>query len=172
MKLGQRFSNPLAAKEVFQQLKEVEIALHSKDVPSSGYSPLVIEKVGTQSPSLVESGSSIEIVHSDPLRERIAALPASEQIDLLSDMFTSIGSLNYSLSIPNDFLKLSLDGMMNLEAAGRHNLIYGLAKGFATPRPDGSDSCFPTKRMPIGLLQYMIEFFISKPGHQVIFGNS
>ena len=34
-------------------------------------------------------------------------------------------------------------------------------------RPDGTDSYFPTRRMPIGMLQYMIQFFNAKAGQRV-----
>ena len=57
--------------------------------------------------------------------------------------------------------------MKHLQDAGRLNVIYDLVKGFGTKRPDGSDSYFPTKRMPMGLLQYMAQFFVAKPGQNV-----
>ena len=57
--------------------------------------------------------------------------------------------------------------MKRLSDVGKSNIIYGLCKGLGTMRLDGSDSLFPTTRMPMGLLHYMVEFFISQPGHRV-----
>ena len=147
--LGQRFINPQHAKDFFKQGSAASAASDTAVVVQA---------------SSIESGSSLEIVHSDSLMEHIAALSADEQLNLMSDLFSSHASSNYGLTVPPDFIKLSLQGMKHLEAGGRLN---GLAKGFGTKRPDGSDSCFPTTRMPIGLLQYMIQFFITKPGLHV-----
>lgn len=65
------------------------------------------------------------------------------------------------VSILADFIKLSLHGMQRLQGAGRLNVLYLLVKGF------GTDSLFPTIRMPMGLLQYMAQFFVSKCGQHV-----
>lgn len=70
----------------------------------------------------------------------------------------------YGVHIPEDFLTLAL---RNVWSVGKSNIIYGLCKGLGTIRPDGSDSYFPMSRMPFGLLHYMIEFFITDPGHEV-----
>ena len=63
--------------------------------------------------------------------------------------------------IPNDFLSKSISAMQNLRASDRHNILYGLAVGLGTTRPDNSDSFIPTKRMPMGLLEYLTKFFTS-----------
>ena len=59
--------------------------------------------------------------------------------------------------------------MKHLQDAGRLNVIYDLVKGYGTKCPDGSDSYFPTKRIPMGLLQYMAQFFVAKPGQHVCY---
>ena len=58
--------------------------------------------------------------------------------------------------------------MLHLKQCDRSNILYSLAKGLSTLRPDGSDSKFPAKRMPAGLLQYMVEFFAADNLSQVI----
>lgn len=123
----------------------------------SSYSPLDVERC---TPS---SGGSIEISKSDPLFEHIASLSGEEQVDLISELLTLCASQH----VPVDFIKLSLRGMQRLNDAGRFNVIYGLAKGLGTDRPDGSGPCFPTSRMPMGSLQYIVQFFITEPGHHV-----
>lgn len=113
------------------------------------------------------SGSSLEVVHFDTLKEQITGLPAKDQLLFLSDLLCSHAKKFYGIVVPNNFVKLCLLGMKNLEGAGRTNIIYSLSKGLGTTRPDGSDCFIPTKRMPFGLLQYVIQFFISKPGQHV-----
>ena len=58
--------------------------------------------------------------------ERIRALPIDDQLSLLSDFITSYAESNYGLTVPSDFLKLALQGMKNLQDAGRVNVIYSL----------------------------------------------
>ncbi len=41
------------------------------------------------------------------------------------------------------------------------NVLYHLAKGLGTLRPNSNESRFPVSRMPFGLLQYMTTFFTS-----------
>jgi hypothetical protein len=57
--------------------------------------------------------------------------------------------------------------MENLHRAGRSNVLYLLAKALGTTRPDGSDSLLPISRMPMGLLEYMVNFFTASSIQQV-----
>ena len=82
-----------------------------------------------------------------------------EQLDLIIDVLTLSASQQYGLSIPVDFIKLSLRGMQRLKDAGRFNVIYGLAKGLGTDRPDGSGPCFPTSRMQLLLLLLLFYYY-------------
>ena len=111
--------------------------------------------------------SSLEILTTDPLLDSFNTLTPSEQLQFLSDALGICVSKNTDLDIPQDFLDLALKGMIQLQENGKHNVIYDLCKGLGTPRPDGDDSHFPTKRMPMGLLQYMVQFFVTKPGRKV-----
>ena len=54
-----------------------------------------------------------------------------------------------------------------LSICGRSNVLYKLSKGIGTLRPDNSDSCFPCKQMPMGMLEYMADFFASMVVQQV-----
>ncbi len=46
--------------------------------------------------------------------------------------------------------------MTRLKNHGRSNVVYNLAKGVGTEQ---SDSCFPVCRMPMGLVEYVTNFF-------------
>ena len=48
-------------------------------------------------------------------------------------------------------------------------LIYLLAKSLGTSRPDGSDSLLPVSRTPMGLLEYMVNFFTASSTNIVLF---
>lgn len=57
--------------------------------------------------------------------------------------------------------------MKNLRHSGRSNVLYRLARGLATMRADSSATKFPTDRMPMGQLEYMVGFFDSDTLPQV-----
>ena len=78
-----------------------------------------------------------------------------QQLQSLSNTFSALAA-NHGLSVPKDF---SIKAMKCLKESGRKNVIYSLAKSLATPRSDGSGSKFPTTRMPMGLLEYMVSFY-------------
>ena len=69
------------------------------------------------------------------------------------------------MSVPSDYLSLSIKAMRNLKAAGRLNVVYGLAKALGTKRDDQSDTLLPCKRMPMGLIEFCVQFFTSS--HEV-----
>ena len=61
--------------------------------------------------------------------------------------------------VPKDFLNVTVEGIRHLNRNGRSNVIYLLAKALGTMRSDGSDSLLPTKRMPMGLIEHIVNFF-------------
>ena len=52
--------------------------------------------------------------------------------------------------------------MAQLKRSERTNVLYKLAKGIGTPREDGSDSRLPTRRMPMGLVEHIANFFVAE----------
>ena len=58
--------------------------------------------------------------------------------------------------------------MLRLAEKHRSNILYNLAKGISTMREDGSDSRFPTQRMPMGLVEYTASFFVADDLNQVL----
>lgn len=65
------------------------------------------------------------------------------------------------LSVRDDFVILAAKAMLQLKNSGRSNVLYNLAKAIGTIREDGSDSRLPTKRMPMGLIEYIASFFVA-----------
>ena len=171
MKLATKYKSPSVAENQLNatgsDVVESSAVLSdeaSTTLPRSSYSPLTIEHLPC-TPTTLKSPVAISV--SDPLFERVTCLSSEEQTKFVVDLISHVALHQYGVDIPDDFLTLALRGMQRLESVGKSNIIYGLCKGLGTIRPDGSDSYFPMSRMPFGLLHYMIEFFITDPGHEV-----
>lgn len=96
-------------------------------------------------------------------------------MSLLSQFFSHHCAVSHNLEVPNDYLRLSVCAMKNLEAHGKPNVLYQLTKELGTLCADSSDTHFPITRMPFGMLEYMVTFFNSTPGSNVrlpLFGNN
>ena len=64
----------------------------------------------------------------------------------------------------SNFIQFAVNGM---NQCSRSNVIYLLGKSLGTQRLDGSDSLLPAKRMPMGLIEYCVNFFNAKTAQQV-----
>ena len=97
-------------------------------------------------------------------------LPESERLPAVTKLLQIISATSLTdiaVTIPDDFLCLTLRAMSHLKKAGRSNVIYGLVRGLGQMRADGSDSKLPALRMPMGLLEYTISFHSSVTLNQV-----
>lgn len=88
-------------------------------------------------------------------------------LDTISDLLTKFCSERFGIDIEQDFLYHAVTAIQNLKEAGRLNVIYHLSKGLSIQRSDGSDTLFPIKRMPMGLLEYISGFFTSSNSRSV-----
>ena len=52
--------------------------------------------------------------------------------------------------------------MVRLKKGQQSNVIYNLARGVGTECPDQTDSRFPVSRMPLGLVEYVTDFFVAE----------
>jgi len=97
----------------------------------------------------------------------IKDLPVHKQKAVLCNLFDMFLQRSTTLArIPN-FIEFAVNGMEHLQACGRSNVIYSLAKSLGTKRLDGSDSLLPAKRMPMGLIEYCVNFFNASSRQQV-----
>lgn len=90
-----------------------------------------------------------------------------DDLPVLSKKFLKYCKENFQIDVPADFLHLSVVAMNRLKNSGRTNVLYNLAKGVGTQRPDGSDSCFPVFRMPMGLIEYATNFYVAEEMNNV-----
>ena len=150
--LAKQFGTPLQALQYFQ--KPIE---DRPEKPSSVR--LHRRAVSTQT-----------MPDSDPLETCLLTLPESERLPALTKLLQVVlarSSTDVPVTIPDDFLTLTLRAMTHLKQTGRSNVLYGLAKGLGQMRTDGTDSRFPALRMPMGLLEYAVSFFNSESMNQV-----
>lgn len=66
-----------------------------------------------------------------------------------------------------NFPQLSLYAMKKLQDLDKSNTVYNLSKVISESRPDGSDSLMPLRRMPFGMIQFIVDFFASTNVMQV-----
>lgn len=126
-----------------------------------------------KSPLLAESALSSSLTVPDQDEKRmvhtvgIQASPEVKSVDIQTGVTndyirTEAVQTDSDPVFQKDFLSYASTAMRNLAASGRTNVLYNLAKGIGQPREDGTDSCFPIKRMPMGLLEYAADFFAKK----------
>ena len=99
--------------------------------------------------------------------EMLSQLSEGYQLEFMSKFFSQYALVNHCLTVPEDFLILSAKAMAQLKHSDRSNVLYNLAMGLGTLRDDGSDSRFPTRRMPMGLVEHMANFFVAEEMRKV-----
>ena len=87
-------------------------------------------------------------------------LSSQEQLRVVSVLYSEfVNSQDHPAAVPADFLQLAFSAACHLHDSGRSDVIYLIAKGLGTMRLDKSDSLFPARRMPTGLIEYAANFF-------------
>lgn len=98
---------------------------------------------------------SVELLLADPTSLDPKEPQLDQQLESFSTAFSTLARM-HNLSLPGNFIECSIKAMKCLKESGRMNVLYSLAKGLATTRNDGSGPKFPTTRMLMGLLEYMV----------------
>ena len=83
-----------------------------------------------------------------------------QQLSLISELFKSYCAVQSDVSPPDDFLQLSVLAMKHLQSCGRSNVFYHLAKALGTMRNGHNESLLPARRMPMGLIEHCVNFFV------------
>ena len=167
-RISHRFPSPVAAETFYRQ--------HVPDRPRSpqNSSPqrAIVNNTSTSNPPpppvlLQQNVVGISGV-INACERTLTALDPVEQLNVLSQLFSAVVERNFTVArIPGDFLRRCAEVMQNLHLSGRSNTIYLLAKALGTKRIDGSDTLLPTKRMPMGLIEYTAAFFTASSLQQV-----
>lgn len=101
------------------------------------------------------------------VREALDSLSEGACLEALSVFFSKYASV----TVPEDFLMLASKAMLQLTKAKRSNVVYNLVRGLGILRTDGGDSRFPTKCMPMGLIEHVTNFFVTGEHHLVRIGT-
>lgn len=159
-KLCHEFASPAEAERHFNEL---EMPLETS--AAAGTRPQVTLLGSTV--TALDPGCTSED-STGACQRALARLPPDSQLEILSLIFSEVVGRHPSApTIPQDFLKLVLRGMQQLHAGGRSNIIYNLAKALGTLRSDGATSLMPVHRMPVGLIEYAVNFFTASSVQKV-----
>jgi len=165
--LKNRFDNPKAAG-VFYCLSRANSIGIQTDLSES--TQMLTCEAGTQTAQTNESPEMNELSHllcQTVIQTALAQTVQPTKINELSHLFSEWCQDTFQLNIPPDFLILAANAMSHLKSNNRSNVIYNLAKGLSTLRADQSDSYFPVTRMPMGLIEYTTNFFVSEHINEV-----
>ena len=106
--------------------------------------------------------------HHSPTQivELVRALSLPIQEDLVAQLMCMLAR-DYGVHLHSDFVGLALKATKHLQQSGRSDVLYGLARALGKMRVDGSDSRLPARRMPMGLLEHIVNFFNADSYSQV-----
>ena len=162
--LKKTFKTPVQAEESFRQqspLSPSEVNVESSPpmtTEASTQCTVATVMSMTQTDSTLCNYASSQTDISIPSKE--------DSLLMLSEMFTQLMA-ERGVVVPTDFLLKCAVWMEHCAVASRSNVLYNLAKGLGTLRNDGSESLFPCKRMPMGLVEFVCSFFASENRNQV-----
>ena len=111
-------------------------------------------------PMQISSASRVtpRILDADEIKSAVQQYDQISQLEIISEMFCSY-TRSQGVAVSSDFLSLFIRASHHLKSCNRINVVYGLAKVIGTLRPDRTDSLMPAKRMPMGLVEYLVQFF-------------
>ena len=148
-KFSRKFTSPSDAEEHYFQTQEVSMSTEPLSCDAFTQTEVLMESIGVQTDEPME-------VQIDECNQ----LAPIEQLSLreISGSFQKLAR-TYQVCIEEDFLQLVLQSCQHLQKYGRSNVLDGLARAIGRMRPDGSDSRLPVSRMPMGLIEYLVNFF-------------
>ena len=126
------------------------------DVPQQ---QVIKHEVSTQTDLSGAVSNQVRSHNSDFVLEILEPMSTDDQLKFMANFLTKFANTHYDVHVNSDFLQFFLDASRHLKECNRPNVVYGVAKAIGRMRPDRSDSRLPAKRMPMGLLQHMVNFF-------------
>lgn len=155
--LSKKFKTPVDAEHYYESHSAPSESLSISQIDSQ-------DQVLTSTPLVEPTPGGI----ARNCRHSLLHLQPEQQLEVLSLLFSEYCSQHpMSLRVSSDFLKVMMCGMKYLNECGRTNVIRSLIQVLGTMRPDGSDSLMPVKRMPMGLIEYCVNFFNSSSLNKV-----
>lgn len=169
-RLKKQYCTPIEAEQKFFGMEQVQV--HA-DEQRDEVVHITMVTTGTQTISDEDAGQQQNIHTMEPsttdiseasrftlrMQTALDMYPVSVQLQILTSLFQRCASQAFHVTVPNNFLTLVLKASQHLSSCNRSNVLYGLAQALGRMRPDGSDSRLPARRMPMGLLEFTINFF-------------
>lgn len=148
-------------------LNEMEQAPAPREVAAPQSPAVMVDKIvqtTAHKESVEISATSTNIGTCKTFSADIAALISSLDEAQLTEL-ANLSFLKMALksgidSNPADFASLSVNAMKKLQEQKKNNLVYKFAFCIAQNRPGSDETFFPLDRMPFGLVEYQIEFFL------------
>ena len=155
--LAKRFTSPVAAEAYYHGLESPSTHISESNCSEKWQSSCSVQYPSI--PPLLAAEQQHSIANCQLVFQ---SLESSQQLEFLSKAFTTFLEQNSSINTipPTDFLQLVVQGMEQLCIAGRTNVIYSLAKGLGTIREGSTESLLPTGRMPMGMIEDIINFLL------------
>ena len=147
--------------------KDVRVHFSSPTEAFNHYCPHGLPSISEPDPHTCCDGINFDVLLADTFG-KLAIADTTDQLCFISRLFQKYAKSRRGMIIPNDFLELSLSVMEHLNVAGRTNVVYNLVKCIGIKRPGEEESRLPLQRMPMGLLEYCVNFFSSSNLQQVI----
>ena len=146
--LKKKFPTPLdAEQELFhppeRRVESCDVAVQTDLLP--GVAPML-------------SSQHVPSSHQS-LHDAIEQLPIEERMGAISVQFAQLAGSEHGVCVPSDFLPKAASAMYQLQRSRRSYVLYSLAHSIGTTQPGSQRPRFPTDRMPMGLLEYMTNFF-------------
>ena len=157
----------LKVRRRFKPLGSLSDALKHYQLPPPGF-----QNVCTQT----EQKSCDTECDTDPMTadfllasftEQFEQLTGQNQTDVLELLFSIACKTHGITAVPQHYIYNSLCAMQYLQSSNKSNILESTARVFGNMREDKSDTIFPMKRMPFGLLEYCINFYSSKSCSEV-----
>lgn len=157
--LSVRFKTPADAEAHYFQRSEESLVEGATES---------VQQLSLSTPEMISTGTqTAEQDMTEVIGDLMKSIAEQEQLKTISELFHKYVLVNHSVNIPSDFLEVASQAMAQLKRHQRSNVLYKLAKSMGTLRLDSDDSRFPMTRMPMGLVEYISDFFASDNMHQV-----
>lgn len=122
------------------------------------------ETVSTGSQANVECKSTyiqtfIEEVNTSNLQQSV--------ISDISQSFSEHCKTTLELNVPINFLTYASSAMVRLKKHNRSNVVYNLARIVGEQRADVNESRLPISKMPMGMIEYITNFFAADDLNEV-----
>ncbi len=152
--LKKRYEDPKAAGRALFPTRSVGTQTNSETVSTGSQANVECRSMYVQ--------TSIEEVNTSNLQRSVIS-----DISDISQSFSEHCKTTLELNVPVDFLTYASSAMVRLKKYKRSNVVYNLARIVGEQRADVGESRLPISRMPMGMIEYITNFFAADDLNEV-----